>query len=262
MTSTSAREPLLVLRAEAQARLADIAVHHFDVILQKFGEFVAVAFGELFEHRRFFDYALKALQGGVGAVVANEQIDAADFGQVREQIREPNFADEAGGADRAEYFFRAARRGRKKPCGRCAIRSGPQARTLWARRVRLDGSLRRGRRDFSRSRESLINFSRETRPSGWLPVNRANGAARTNYGIEQASCGHALAKIEAIGNDARDAEMFCKRTHDVIEALANQHNFAARGDRFVQLGDARVASSAASENIRRIPRRAGLGGRG
>ena len=79
MTSSERESRLLVLRAEAQARLADVAVYHFYALAQKFREFVAVAFGELFEDGRFFDHALKALQGGVGAIVPHEQIDAADF---------------------------------------------------------------------------------------------------------------------------------------------------------------------------------------
>ena len=94
-------------------------------------------------------------------------------GQIGEQIRQPYFADEAGGADQQNIF--SAQRGAsgKNGAGRCAIRSALPGRTLSARRVRRAGSLRRGLRDFSRSRESLISFSRGTRPSGWLPVNLA-----------------------------------------------------------------------------------------
>ena len=63
-------------------------------------------------------------------------------------------------------------------------------------------------------------------------------AARTNHGIEQAARGDAFAKIQAIGNEARNAQMLRERAHDVVEALAHQNNFAARRHGFVQLGDA------------------------
>jgi hypothetical protein len=64
------------------------------------------------------------------------------------------------------------------------------------------------------------------------------GAAGADYGVEQASGGHAFAEIEAIGHDARDAQVFGERAHDVVEALAYQDDLAAGGDRFFQLGDA------------------------
>ena len=64
------------------------------------------------------------------------------------------------------------------------------------------------------------------------------GAARADYGVEQASGGHAFAEIEAIRDDAPDAQVLGERAHDVVEALADQDDFAARGDRFVQFGDA------------------------
>jgi hypothetical protein len=37
---------------------------------------------------------------------------------------------------------------------------------------------------------------------------------------------------------SRDAEMLCQWTHDVVEALADQDDFTAFGDRFLQPGDA------------------------
>ena len=40
----------------------------------------------------------------VVAIAANQQIDLADFRQVGEQIREPHFADESGGADQENIF--------------------------------------------------------------------------------------------------------------------------------------------------------------
>src|ERR1700689_3769645 len=94
----SAGELLLVLRAETEVRFADVAVNHFEALAEKFGEFVAVTIGQFFEYWRFFDYALQALQGSVGAIVADEQVDAADFGEIAEEICQPDFSDEAGGA--------------------------------------------------------------------------------------------------------------------------------------------------------------------
>ena len=60
---------------------------------------------------------------------------------------------------------------------------------------------------FSKPR-MLINVFRETRPSGWPPVILRKGAARANYGVEQASRGDAFAEIEPVGNYSRDAECF------------------------------------------------------
>ena len=96
-----------------------------------------MAFGQLFENRGFFDHALQAFERGVGAIVADQQVDAANFWEIGEQIREPNFSDEARGADEQDIF--SAERGTdgKSLVARCAIRSGLRGRRLWARRVRL-----------------------------------------------------------------------------------------------------------------------------
>src|ERR1700683_503301 len=109
----SAGEFLLVLRAEAEVRFADVAVYHFDALGEKFGEFVAVTFGQFFKYWGFLDYALQALQGSVGAIVADEQVDAADFRQIGEGIWQPNFSDEDWGAAWEDIFFAQRGAGRK-----------------------------------------------------------------------------------------------------------------------------------------------------
>ena len=43
--------------------------------------------------------------------------------------------------------------------------------------------------------------------------------------------------------NARGAQMLRQRTHDVVQALAHQNNFAARRHGFVQLGDAALFQS-------------------
>src|ERR1700683_1253717 len=101
----SAGEVLLVLRAEAEVRFAAVAGSHFHALAEKLCEFVPVTFGQFFEYWGFLDYALQALQGSVGAIVADEQVDAADFRQIGEEICQPNFSDEACGAYEQDIFF-------------------------------------------------------------------------------------------------------------------------------------------------------------
>ena len=89
---------------QAEAGFRDVAFDDFDMLAQEFGEERAVAVGEAFEDGRFFDDAAETVERGGGLIAADEQIDLADFREVGEKTREPDFADEAGGADEENVF--------------------------------------------------------------------------------------------------------------------------------------------------------------
>ena len=58
------------------------------------------------------------------------------------------------------------------------------------------------------------------------------GAARANHRIEQTPSGKPVAKIEAVAENALDAEVIGERAHDVVESLAHEHNVGTRCDDF------------------------------
>lgn len=64
---------------------------------------------------------------------------------------------------------------------------------------------------------------------GPMPVKLGKSASGTNYGIEQPPGRQAFPEFKAVGNQALDAQMLRKRAHDVVEALADEHDpFAVR----------------------------------
>ena len=200
-----------------------------------FREALAVAFRETLEYGRFFDHALQPLQGSSRAIVPHQQEDAADVRKISQQIRQPHFADEARGANQQNILAAQsfAHRKRRASIARfevhyrnAGVRLGPPGglnRIIEHFRVFLEA--KHLDQLFARKAAVRLAFG-EARER----------AARANHGIEQAARGDALAKIQAIGNEARDAQMLRKRTHDVVQALAHQNNFAARRHRFVQFG--------------------------
>ena len=72
-----------------------------------------------------------------------------------------------------------------------------------------------------------------------LPVRLAAGEFRessawANYRIEQAASGETIAKVEAIAENALDAEMIGERSHDVVESLAYEYDVRAGCDDFFE----------------------------
>ncbi len=105
ITSTHAASRCRTSGASPRPGLAHVAVDHFDLLAQKFGEPLAVRLRQRFEYRRFFDHALKSLAAEVDvAVMPHQQINAADLRQIRQQVCQPHFADEARRADQQNVF--------------------------------------------------------------------------------------------------------------------------------------------------------------
>ena len=131
---------------------------------------VAVLLRQRFEYRRFLDHALEALQRSRRAVVPHQQIDAADFRQIREQIRQPHFADESRRADQQNVFSAQRIRGRKavaSPLRR--IEMHYRHVTFGAGAFAPAGSLRPALPGFSRIPDRASARSRDSRPFGLRP---------------------------------------------------------------------------------------------
>ncbi len=98
------RETIAHFRRESEVRLAHVTIDDFDALTQELTKSVAMLLRERIKNRRFFNRPLKPLQGSVGTVVADQQIHAANFRQVPQQICEPHFADETRAADQQNLF--------------------------------------------------------------------------------------------------------------------------------------------------------------
>src|SRR5271156_4678786 len=123
-----------------------------------------------------------------------------------EEIREPNFSDEAGGAYEQDIF--SAERGAD---GKGLVAGARFVVDYW------DVHLGRGAFGWFDSfvedlwiffeAQDADQFFAGDAAVGLAAGEACEGASGTDYGIEQASGGHPFAKIEAIGDDARDAQV-------------------------------------------------------
>ncbi len=62
---------------------------------------------------------------------------------------------------------------------------------------------------------------------GHVLAERSKSAAGTNHWIKQSAGGGAVAKFQAVGDDALDSEVLRQRTHHVLERLADQNHVGA-----------------------------------
>src|SRR5215471_8919895 len=170
---------------------------------------LAVERGEAFESRRFLDDALEALQGGGGAVAPDEKKEAADVGHISQQICQPDLADKSSGADEQDLLA-AQRLADEKGRVRAILRIKTHDRQIHKRRRAasgLNGTIE-DVRAAGESKNALEPFTRDA-------------------AIGLVAGGDAIAEIQAIRNDPRDAEMIRQRPHHVVEALADKDDFRA-----------------------------------
>src|SRR5215469_161457 len=188
---------------------------------------LAVERGEAFESRRFLDDALEALQGGGGAVAPDEKKEAADVGHISQQICQPDLADKSSGADEQDLLA-AQRLADEKGRVRAILRIKTHDRQIHKRRRAASG-LNGTIEDVRAAGESKIALEPFTRDAaiGLVADDFGERTAGANHGIEQAAGGDAIAEIQAIRNDPRDAEMIRQRPHHVVEALADEEDFRA-----------------------------------
>src|ERR1700722_4340281 len=239
-------ETLTHICSHAKVGTAHIAFDDFDSSPQESGEPFAMLGRELLEHGRFFHHAAETSEGGVGLITPDEQINSGYFREIGEEICEPHFADEAGGAYQKNIF--AAERiahGEGKPVvgsavGLREVNDGNRNLRRWP-----VGGLNRTVYDF---RILRVAETADKNCAGHLPVRLAScefgeSTPRTNHWIEQAASGEAVAKIEAIAENALDAEMIGERSHDVVESLAYENNVRTGCDDFFESSNPGVFQS-------------------
>ena len=221
------RQPLAHFRLKPEPRLACVSAQHLDVLAQEIREPVAMPLGQPVEHRRFLDHALESLERARRTVPAHHQMNAPDLRQIRQQTREPHFADEPRAADQQNVL--AAQRFAHRKRRALVFRVEADNRQAHFRRNSL-GRPNRFVQHAGVFREAEIAHQLIARqgPVRAILLKPRHRAARANHGIEQASRGEAIAKIQTIAENAPHAEMLRERTHDVIESLAHEHHVAAR----------------------------------
>ena len=68
-----------------------------------------------------------------------------------------------------------------------------------------------------------------------IVIKRRKSPARTDHRLKEPAGRNSAPKVQAIRDDALHAKVLGKRTHDVVECLADQDNIRAGADQFPNL---------------------------
>ena len=87
------------LRGQSEPRLARIAFNNVHPFREKSCQTGAIALMKGVKDRGFLDHLFKTPQRGIGLLPPDEQVDSADFRQVREKVDQPDLSYETGHAN-------------------------------------------------------------------------------------------------------------------------------------------------------------------
>src|SRR4029077_12653302 len=181
---------------------------------------------------RIFQYLLEAALCGIRFLATNQEVNPANLGDLRQNIRKPDFTDKPRDPDEHDVLSsQGALHGES--------RSLPTPvevhnRTLRCRNLALrrnDRAPQGLQRDVQVPRQSL---GRSTSVRTGFPNGRED-TARTHYRIQQPASCPAIAKLQTVRHESSDSKMLRQWPHEVVKALTDQYNVHPGANQFLNL---------------------------